>query len=88
MLQWQFLGGSKYFRPLTIFSCFRAIYEGEIPQRTVRSAMALEMFHNVSLVIDDILDVSPERRGKASLHTKFGDLPALMAAGYITADGY
>lgn len=88
LLEWQFVGPSKYFRPTTIFACFQAIYEGPIPGRLIRSAMALEMFHNVSLVIDDILDESPERRGKATLYTRFGHLPALMASGYITADGY
>ena len=44
--------------------------------------------HNMSLVIDDILDQSEERRGKATLHARFGLLPALMAAGYVTADGF
>lgn len=88
LLEWQFVGPSKYFRPLTIFGCFQAIYEGPVPDRLIRSAMALEMFHNVSLVIDDILDESPERRGKATLYTRFGHLPALMASGWITADGY
>ena len=88
MLEWQFSGSSKYFRPLTIFACFHAIYEGSTPARLIRSAMALELFHNVSLVIDDILDESPERRGKATLHERFGRLPALMASGFITAEGY
>src|SRR5262249_23593650 len=36
----------------------------------------------------DIVDESDERRGKATLHRKFGLLPALMASGYIAADGY
>src|SRR5215217_7996804 len=30
-LEWQFLTGSKYFRPLTIFSCYRAVHAGPIP---------------------------------------------------------
>ncbi len=88
LLAWQFQAGSKYFRPLTIFCCYRAIYEGPVPPGLVRSAAVLEMFHNVSLVVDDILDRSPTRRSVATLHAKFGMLPALMAAGYIVADGY
>ena len=87
-LEWQFQAGSKYFRPLTIFSCYRAVYEGSIPPGLVRSAAVLEMFHNMSLVIDDILDRSTRRRGVATLHTKFGMLTALMTSGYIVADGY
>lgn len=88
VLEWQFQGGSKYFRPLTIFSCYQAIYRGRIPPGLIRSAAVLEMFHNVSLIIDDILDRSRYRRGVLTLHAKFGMLPALMASGYIVADGY
>jgi geranylgeranyl pyrophosphate synthase len=87
-LAWQFQAGSKYFRPLTIFSCYRALYQGPTPPQLIRSAAVLEMFHNVSLIIDDIVDVSPTRRGIPTLHTKFGTLPALMTSGYIVADGY
>ena len=88
LLEWQFQGGSKYYRPLTIWSCYRAIYRGRIPPGLIRSAAVLEMFHNVSLIIDDILDRSRYRRGVLTLHAKFGQLPALMASGYIVADGY
>lgn len=88
MLDWQFVANPKYFRPLTIFSCYRAVQGPDIPDSIIRSAAVLEMMHNVSLIIDDILDQSDERRGKPTLHRKFGLLPALMASGYIVADGY
>lgn len=88
MLEWQFMATPKYFRPLTIFSCHRATAGGHVPDATVRSAAVLEMMHNVSLIIDDILDESDERRGKPTLHRRFGRLAALMASGYIAADGY
>lgn len=88
MLEWQFDAGSKYFRPLTIFGCYRAQQDGEIPDSVIRSAAVLEMMHNMTLVIDDILDLSDERRGKPTMHAKFGNLPALMASGFIAADGF
>jgi geranylgeranyl pyrophosphate synthase len=87
-LEWQFLAGSKYFRPLTIFSCYRAAYRGPIPSQIMKSAIVVEFFHNVSLIIDDIVDKSTTRRGRATLHARFGELCALMTAGYIVADGY
>jgi geranylgeranyl pyrophosphate synthase len=86
-LRWQFLAGSKYFRPLTVFSCYRAT-EGEVAPQGVRSAMLLELLHNVSLVIDDIVDKSQSRRGRLTLHAEFGQLSALMTSGYIVADVY
>ena len=87
-LKWQFVAGSKYFRPLTIFSCFRAMHQGELPAQIIRGALLIELFHNVSLVIDDIVDQSEYRREQLTLHTKFGQLTALMTSGYIVADGY
>lgn len=87
-LEWQFLTGSKYFRPLTIFSCYRAVRKGPIPEQIMQSALVIELFHNMSLIIDDIIDRSPTRRGRATMHTKFGELSALMTSGYIVADGY
>lgn len=88
LLDWQFDPNSKFFRPLTIFGCYRARQDGPIPDSMIRSAAVLEIMHNMSLVIDDILDHSDERRGKATLHAQFGMLPALMASGFITADGF
>jgi geranylgeranyl pyrophosphate synthase len=87
-LRWQFITGSKYFRPLTVFSCYRAVSYEKIPPSIIRSALLIELFHNVSLVIDDIVDRSDYRRNRLTLHGKFGELPALMTAGYIVADGY
>jgi geranylgeranyl diphosphate synthase, type I len=85
MVRSQLSGRAKYFRPVTIFACHRAM-TGELPPPDMLpSVAALELAHNVSLIIDDILDRSRYRRGKLSLHCRFGFLPALMTAGYITS---
>jgi geranylgeranyl pyrophosphate synthase len=73
---------------LTIFASHRSQVPGAIPEPVMISAVVIEFFHNVSLIIDDIVDRSPERRGRATLHTRFGELNALMVSGYIVADGY
>jgi geranylgeranyl diphosphate synthase type I len=88
LLNWQFLGRSKYFRPVTVFACHAAVSDEPVDDAKVRAAAAIEMVHNVSLIIDDILDRSRYRRGVLTLHCRFGLLPALMASGYITADAY
>jgi hypothetical protein len=47
-LEWQFFGGSKYFRRLTIFACHRAVHgPGPTPPRIMTSALVIEFFHNV-----------------------------------------
>lgn len=87
-LRWQFLGRSKYFRPLTVFACFHALHPGELSPEVLRGAVGVELLHNVSLIVDDILDGSDDRRGVPTLHRRFGSLPALMTAGYIVSDAY
>lgn len=87
-LDWQFLGDSKYFRPVTALACHRALSSEPIDTALIRSLAALEIVHNVSLIIDDILDRSRHRRGKLTLHCRFGSLPALMTAGYSTASAF
>ena len=88
LLDWQFLGDSKYFRPVTIFACYEAVHAGPVTAQIIRSSAALEIVHNVSLIIDDILDRSRFRRGKLTLHCRFGSLPALMTSGYITSAAF
>ncbi len=87
-LRWQLLSRSKYFRPATVFACHQAVGAKRISPTVMRSAVALELFHNVSLIVDDILDRSPTRRGRKTLHCRYGLLPALMVSGYLTASSF
>jgi geranylgeranyl pyrophosphate synthase len=87
-LRWQLFSQSKYFRPLTLFACRLAVEGKRVNEAILRSAVALELFHNVSLIVDDILDRSRMRRGRKTLHCRYGSLPALMVSGYLTAAGF
>ena len=42
----------------------------------------------MSLIVDDVLDGSDERRGIATVETRFGRLTALMTSGYLVADAF
>src|SRR6266571_6933677 len=55
MVRWQLLSTPKYFRPVTVFTCYYAMKDEPLPLEVFRSAVALELIHNVSLIIDDIL---------------------------------
>jgi geranylgeranyl pyrophosphate synthase len=85
MIEEQLAGRAKYFRPVTVFACYRSIVDEPPSERVLAAAAGLELLHNVSLIIDDILDRSRYRRGKLSLHCRFGFLPALMTSGYVTS---
>jgi geranylgeranyl pyrophosphate synthase len=86
-LRWALAGQPKHFRPLTVFACRRAVGEA-VEEEAVQTAFVIELMHNMTLVVDDVLDGSPARRGVATLERRFGRLPALMAAGYLVADAF
>jgi geranylgeranyl pyrophosphate synthase len=83
-----FAGKQKGFRPLTLFAAYRGVHDSPISSRAIEQAFAVELVHNMSLVIDDVLDESALRRGVPTLHSGFGRLPALMASGYLVADAF
>jgi geranylgeranyl pyrophosphate synthase len=86
-LEWAFAGTPKHFRPLTLFACRRAV-GGPIGTEAVALAFAVELMHNMSLIVDDVLDESAERRGIPTVERRFGRLSALMTSGYLTADAF
>src|SRR3954470_8855885 len=86
-LKWAFAGTPKHFRPVTLFACRRAV-GGPAGREAIELAFAMELMHNMSLIVDDVLDESDERRGIATVERKFGRLSALMASGYLVADAF
>jgi len=61
--------GGKRLRPiLTLMSC--DLFEGD-SKNALDAALAIEMFHNFSLVHDDIMDNAPLRRGTKTVHEKW-----------------
>jgi len=69
--------GGKRIRPvLTIMSAeiFEASYEKALP-----AALAVEVFHNFSLVHDDIMDDAPLRRGNVTVHEKWNTNTAILS---------
>lgn len=51
-------------------------------------ATAIELFHNFSLIHDDIMDKAPLRRGRETVHTKFGESTALLAGDVMLVAAY
>src|ERR1022692_4057824 len=53
----------------------------EINEDAWHAAFGIELFHNFTLVHDDIMDNAPMRRGKPALHAQFG-----LTAGILCGD--
>jgi len=51
-------------------------------------ANAIELFHNFSLIHDDIMDKAPLRRGIPTVHSQFGDSSALLAGDVMLVKAY
>jgi geranylgeranyl diphosphate synthase type II len=49
---------------------------------------AIELFHNFTLVHDDIMDKAPLRRGMETVHTKYGENTALLAGDVMLVTAY
>ena len=61
--------GGKRLRPiLTLMTC--ELFGTEV-KKAIPAALAVEVFHNFSLIHDDIMDEAPLRRGKATVHQKW-----------------
>src|SRR6266513_853762 len=51
-------------------------------------ATAIELFHNFTLIHDDIMDKAPLRRGNQTVHAKFGQSTALLAGDVMLVVAY
>ena len=49
---------------------------------------AIELFHNFTLIHDDIMDKAPLRRGMETVHTKYGESTALLAGDVMLVTAY
>ena len=80
--------GGKRMRPILVLMAIKA-FEQEIEQG-LPAALAVEVFHNFTLLHDDIMDAAPLRRGKATVHEKWDENTAILSgdAMMIMANQY
>ena len=73
--------GGKRMRP--ILTLLMAKNFGEVSDVTQNAAIGLELLHTASLVHDDVVDESAERRGQASVNATFNNKVAVLVGDYI-----
>lgn len=74
-------GGGKRVRPVLTLLCCEAA--GGNADDCLPAAIAVELLHNFTLVHDDIMDRSPMRRGRATVHTQFGESAAILSGDVL-----
>lgn len=73
--------GGKRMRPMLMLLIAKAF--GGITYVTQRSAVGLELLHTASLVHDDVVDESSQRRGQASVNATYDNKVAVLVGDYI-----
>lgn len=78
--------GGKRIRPVLCLMG-NELFE-EIKEDAWHVGTAIELFHNFTLIHDDIMDKAPLRRGKETVHHKYGDNTAILAGDVMLVTAY
>lgn len=73
--------GGKRMRPMLILLVAKSF--GSVTDVTQRAAVGLELLHTASLVHDDVVDESEQRRGQASVNASYDNKVAVLVGDYI-----
>ena len=69
--------GGKRLRPTLLLMTADAF--GGNPEKALKAAAGIEMFHNFTLLHDDVMDKSDLRRGRPTVHSKWDDNTAILS---------
>jgi len=75
------LGGKRIRPALVILAC--DLFDGEVASALI-PAVAIEVFHNFTLLHDDIMDRSELRRGSATVHIKYNENVAILSGDVMS----
>ncbi len=85
--------GGKRLRPTLALIAADAIVNGgllngDAIEQTLPAALALEIFHNFTLLHDDVMDKAPVRRGRETVHVKWNDNTAILSGDQMLIEAY
>ena len=79
-------GGGKRLRPVLLLLAAEVF---DVPaERALPAALAVEVFHNFTLVHDDIMDHAEERRGRPAAHVVWNQSAAILAGDFLMGLAY
>lgn len=79
------LGGKRLRPVLALMSC--ELFDKDFT-KALYPALGIEVFHNFTLIHDDIMDNAPLRRGKATVHSKWDDNTAILSGDVMLIKAY
>lgn len=85
--------GGKRIRPTLALIAAEAIQNGglingSVLDDVVPAALALEVFHNFTLLHDDVMDHASVRRGRETVHVKWNDNTAILSGDQMLIEAY
>lgn len=78
--------GGKRVRPALALMSYN-LYKDDI-ERVIPIALAIEVFHNFTLLHDDLMDRADMRRGKPTVHIKWNDNTAVLSGDAMLIEAY
>ena len=79
------LGGKRLRPAITLMAC--NLYSDEV-MKALKPAIGLEIFHNFTLLHDDIMDRADMRRGKPTVHRVWNDNTAILSGDVMQIETY
>jgi geranylgeranyl diphosphate synthase type II len=79
------LGGKRMRPALLLMAC--DLFGGDV-QKAISPALAIEVFHNFTLMHDDIMDNAPLRRGSTTVHERWNNNVGILSGDVMLIEGY
>ena len=78
--------GGKRVRPVLAVMAYN-LYKDDI-EKSIPIALGIEIFHNFTLLHDDLMDRADKRRGKPTVHIKWDDNTAVLSGDAMLIESY
>jgi geranylgeranyl diphosphate synthase type II len=78
--------GGKRMRPVLVLVATE-LFGGQV-SKALDAAIGIEIFHNFTLMHDDIMDKAPLRRGKPTVHIKWNESAAILSGDVMFVEAY
>ncbi|WP_277487728.1 polyprenyl synthetase family protein [Catalinimonas alkaloidigena] len=80
--------GGKRLRPVLTLLAYQLYHEHISEEKVLGPALAVEVFHNFTLMHDDIMDRAPLRRGEPTVHKQWNENIAILSGDVMMVKAY
>ena len=92
-IEYTLASGGKRLRPTLALIAAKVIVNGgllngDVEEHVLPAALALEVFHNFTLLHDDVMDRAEVRRGRPTVHVKWNDNTAILSGDQMLIEAY